>query len=86
MNILEAAEASGSSSNMTILIAGDGHIKMFADSDWPLDSLTWHHGAKTAYRVTEQTGVGSVRVEGREGMPEPASWNPPSRCRSPASC
>jgi len=39
---------------------------MFADSDWPLDSLTWHHGAKTAYRVSEQSG--SVRVEGREGM------------------
>lgn len=66
MNILEAAEASGSSSNMTILIGNDGHIKMFADSDWPLDSLTWHHGAKTAYRVTEEAG--SVRVEGREGI------------------
>jgi hypothetical protein len=66
MNILEAAEASGSSSNMTILIGNDGHIKMFADSDWPLDSLSWHHGAKTAYRVSEQSG--SVRVEGREGM------------------
>jgi hypothetical protein len=66
MNILEAAEAAGSSSNMTILIGNDGHIKMFADSDWPLDSLTWHHGAKTAYRVTEHCG--SVRVEGREGM------------------
>jgi hypothetical protein len=65
MNILEAAEAAGSSSNMTILIGSDGHIKMFADSDWPLDSLSWHHGAKTAYRVTEQCG--SVRVEGREG-------------------
>ncbi len=65
MNILEAAEAAGSSSNMTILIGNDGHIKMFADSDWPLDSLTWHHGAKTAYRVTEQCGC--VRVEGREG-------------------
>ena len=66
MNILEAAEAAGSSSHMTILIGNDGHIKMFADSDWPLDSLTWHHGAKTAYRVSQQSG--SVRVEGREGM------------------
>jgi hypothetical protein len=65
MNILEAAESAGSSSNMTILIGDDGHIKMFADSDWPLDSLSWHHGAKTAYRVSEQSG--SVRVEGREG-------------------
>jgi hypothetical protein len=66
MNILEAAESAGSSSHMTILIGEDGHIKMFADSDWPLDSLSWHHGAKTAYRVTEHSG--SVRVEGREGQ------------------
>ncbi|HTB14972.1 MAG TPA: hypothetical protein VK752_25550 [Bryobacteraceae bacterium] len=65
-NILEAAESAGSPTHMTILIADDGHIKMFADSDWPLDSLTWHHGAKTAYRVTEQSG--SVRVEAREGQ------------------
>jgi hypothetical protein len=65
-NILEAAESAGSPTHMTILIAADGHIKMFADSDWPLDSLTWHHGAKTAYRVTEQSG--SVRVEAREGQ------------------
>ena len=64
-SILSAAESAGSPSNMTILIGQDGHIKMFADSDWPLDSLSWHHGAKTAYRVSEQSG--SVRVEGREG-------------------
>jgi hypothetical protein len=66
LNILEAAESAGSPTHMTILIGDDGHIKMFADSDWPLDSLTWHHGAKTAYRVTEQSG--SVRVEAREGQ------------------
>jgi hypothetical protein len=65
MNILEAAESAGSASHTTILIGHDGQIKMFADSDWPLDSLSWHHGAKTAYRVTEQNG--SVTVEGREG-------------------
>ena len=65
MNILEAAESAGSCSNMTILIGQEGGIHMIADSDWPLDSLTWHHGAKTAYRVSEQGG--SVRVEGREG-------------------
>jgi hypothetical protein len=68
MNILEAAESAGSPSHMTILIGCEGnagHIKMFADSDWPLDSLSWQHGAKTAYRVSEQNG--SVKVEGREG-------------------
>jgi hypothetical protein len=65
MNILDAAESAGSCSHTTILIGHDGHIKMFADSDWPLDSLTWHHGAKTGYRVSEH--YGSVKVEGREG-------------------
>jgi hypothetical protein len=65
-NILEAAESAGTASHTTILIGRDGHIKMFADSDWSLDSLTMHHGAKTAYRVSEQ--FGSVRVEAREGL------------------
>ena len=51
---------------MTILIANDGGIRMFTDSDWPLDSLTQHHGAQTAYRVIEARN--SVRVEGREGL------------------
>lgn len=50
---------------MSILIGHDGGIRMVADSDWPLDSLAWHHGAQTAYRVSESRG--SVRVEGREG-------------------
>jgi hypothetical protein len=38
---------------------------MIADSDWPLDSFLWHHGADAVYRVTERCG--SIRVEGREG-------------------
>jgi hypothetical protein len=62
--ILSAAESAGSCSDMTILLGPDG-IRMIADSDWPLDSLLWHHGAQTAYRVKENRGV--VRVEGREG-------------------
>ena len=49
---------------MTILMGPNG-IRMIADSDWPLDSLLWHHGAHTAYRVTGNGGA--VRVEGREG-------------------
>ena len=68
-SILEAAESAAghgeSPSEMTILIGQDGGIHMIADCDWPLDSLTWHHGARTAYRVSEQKGT--VRVEGREG-------------------
>ena len=67
--ILDAAESASSRgeacSEMTILISPEGAIRMVADSDWPLDSLVWHHGARAAYRVSERRG--SVRVEGREG-------------------
>jgi hypothetical protein len=68
-NILDAAESAAgrgeSCSEMTILIGREGGIHMVADSDWPLDSLACHHGAQTAYRVSQHRG--SVRVEGREG-------------------
>jgi len=63
-SILAAAESAGECSPMTILL-GPGGVHMIADSDWPLDSLLWHHGAHTAYRVSERRG--SIRVEGREG-------------------
>ena len=63
-NILDAAESAGTCSDMTILLGPDG-IRMIADSDWPLDSLISHHGANTAYRVSQNQGA--VRVEGREG-------------------
>jgi hypothetical protein len=64
-SILQAAESAGEASEMTILIGQNG-IRMIADSDWPLDSLLRHHGADTAYRVTERRG--RVRVEGRQGL------------------
>jgi hypothetical protein len=62
--ILDAAESAGSCTGMTILMGPNG-IRMIADSDWPLDSLISHHGANTAYRVSQNQGA--VRVEGREG-------------------
>lgn len=62
--ILDAAESAPSCSDVTILMGPNG-IRMIADSDWPLDSLILHHGAQSAYRVSERKG--SVRVEGREG-------------------
>jgi hypothetical protein len=66
LNAAETAASRGEScSDMTILIGRDGAIRMVADSDWPLDSLAAHHGAQTAYRVSESKG--SVRVEAREG-------------------
>jgi hypothetical protein len=66
LNILESAEKAEFCSNMTILIGQEGSIHMIAECDWPLDSITCHHGAKTAYRVSENGGT--VRVEGREGL------------------
>ena len=68
-NILDAAESASRSgqvcTEMTILIGPEGHIRMVADSDWPLESLARHHGARSAYRVSEETG--RIRVEGRDG-------------------
>jgi hypothetical protein len=65
--ILDAAESAVQSghapTDMTILITNEGGIRMLADSDWPLDSLQMHHGAKMAYRVSQSASV--VRVEGR---------------------
>jgi hypothetical protein len=67
MQILDAAESAVQSghtpTDMTILISAEGGIHMVADSDWPLDSLKLHHGAKMAYRVSQSASV--VRVEGR---------------------
>jgi len=62
--IFDAAESAGECSDMTILVGRDG-IRMISDSDWPLESLIWHHGADAAYRVIGRGGA--VRVEGREG-------------------
>ena len=69
MNLLDAAEHATRNgeacSDFTILIGGEGGIRMLAGSDWPLDSLVRQHEAKTAYRISEHDGA--VRVEGREG-------------------
>lgn len=65
--ILEAAESAGrhgeACSPMTILVGQEGGIRMIADSDWPLESLTLHHGARAGYRVTGRQG--EVQVEGQ---------------------
>ena len=69
VQILDAAEntvrAGHTPSEITILISAEGGIRMVADSDWPLDSLQAHHGARMAYRVSQRASV--VRVEGRAG-------------------
>ncbi len=69
VRILDAAEnavqAGHAPSPVTILITPEGGIHMLADSDWPLDSLQAHHGARMVYRVSQNASA--VRVEGRAG-------------------
>jgi hypothetical protein len=69
MQLLEAAESAVQSghapSDLTILISPEGGIHMVAESDWPLDTLQLHHGARMAYRVSQTAA--NVRVEGRTG-------------------
>ena len=69
VNLLDVAEsalrAGHAPSDMSILISPEGGIRMVADSDWPLESLQAHHGARLAYRVSQQDQ--KVRVEGKAG-------------------
>jgi hypothetical protein len=69
-NIWEAAESAlrcgQNPSDLTIVIGGDGAIRMLADCDWPLDSLQRHHGAQMVYRVHEEKG--KLRLDGKAGM------------------
>lgn len=55
----------GPVSDLSILVGYDGAIRMVADSDWPLDTLSREHGAWMAYRVSQVTD--RLRVEGRAG-------------------
>jgi hypothetical protein len=48
---------------VSILIGDDGALRMIMGSDWPLDSLQSHHGARAAYQV--RRSAGQVRVEGK---------------------
>lgn len=68
--ILEAAESAAAQglacAEWTVLVTQDGSIRMFADSDWPLDSLAGQHGARAAYRVSDRQGT--LRVEARAGL------------------
>ena len=68
-SIFEAAETAMRSghetSNMTIVIGPEGSLRLIAESDWPLDTLQAHHGAKMVYRVCKQNET--LRLEGRAG-------------------
>ena len=63
--LLDAAVAGRAATEMTILICHDGSIQLFADSDWPLESLMLERGSRSGYRVSPARN--RVRVEGRDG-------------------
>jgi len=64
--LLDTALSGPDGSEITVLIWNDGAIELYANSDWPLESLARERGARSAYRVSSHRG--SVRVEGREGL------------------
>lgn len=68
-NILAAAEAIRDNgegcTDFTIMVGSGGDIHLIADSDWSLDALQAHHGARMVYRVSHPQA--SLRVEGRSG-------------------
>jgi len=67
--ILETAESAArngeSCTSLTILMGLEGGMRVIAQSDWPLDSLALHYGARAVFRVSERYGC--IRVEAREG-------------------
>ena len=62
---LSAKQHGNSPTAMTILVTHDGAIRMYAESDWPLESLAREHGARTAFRITGAGGC--VRVQAQQG-------------------
>ena len=58
-----ARQVSGEDCQFSVLIGSDGGIHMVFGSDWGLEPLRQHHGARAAYRVTRSSG--SVALEGR---------------------
>ena len=63
--ILRAATTAGAGEAgcVSILVGWDGSLRVLSDSDWALDALAAHHGARMAYRIHRVRGA--VRVEGR---------------------
>ncbi|MFY9726531.1 MAG: hypothetical protein WB579_09140 [Bryobacteraceae bacterium] len=58
-----AQEGAGDDCQVSVLVGPDGGIHMVFGSDWGLEPLRHHHGARAAYRVTRSGG--RVAVEGR---------------------
>ena len=66
--ILDAAEsmrvAGHTGTDWSILIGAEGQIHMVAASESPLGFLREEHGARQAYRVSEERG--SIHVQGKD--------------------
>lgn len=58
-----ARQGAGEDCQFSVLIGSDGGIHMVFGSDWGLEPLRQHHGARAAYRVTRSAGC--VALEGR---------------------
>lgn len=58
-----AWQDAGEDCQFSVLVGADGGIHMVFGSDWGLEPLRQHHGARAAYRVTRSAG--SVALEGR---------------------
>jgi len=58
-----ARQDEGEDCQFSVLVGTDGGIHMVYDSDWGLEPLRQHHGAREAYRVTRSGG--RVVLEGR---------------------
>ena len=58
-----ARQDAGADCQFSVLVGTEGGIYMVYESDWGLEPLRQHHGARAAYRVTRSAG--SVALEGR---------------------
>ena len=60
-----ASQGGGEECELAITIGSEGEIRIICDSDWNLEALRAHHGAREAFRVTRNSR--RVRLEARSG-------------------
>ena len=62
--LFEAArQGTGEDSRVAVLVGPEGGIHIVFGSDWALEPLRQHHGARAAYQITRSAG--RVALEGR---------------------
>ena len=60
-----ANQGGGEECELAITIGPEGEIQIICDSDWNLEALRAHHGAREVFRVTRNSR--RVRLEARSG-------------------